>query len=222
MFSLPGRGDSPNMNLHLNILDDKRREILPLFANFSSEGFYLAGGTGLALLIGHRDSVDFDFFKEGDFDTSLLIEKINSVFSSHKISITQQEKNTVSCLIDDSIQLSFFGYRHKLLYPLIKYDYFDIASVVDIGCMKLSAITGRYMEKDYVDLYFILQNLSISELLDNFIKKYPNFDKTLILKSIVYFDDIAPEPILFKEGHDVSFETIKVFLQKIVKEYLTL
>jgi len=48
------------MNLHLNILDDKRREILPLFKNFSNDGFYLAGGTGLALQISHRDSVDFD------------------------------------------------------------------------------------------------------------------------------------------------------------------
>jgi len=208
------------MNLHLNILDDKRREILPFFKNFSEDGFYLAGGTGLALQIGHRDSIDFDFFKEGDFDTALLVEKINTIFISHKLSITQQERNTVSCLIDDSIQISFFGYRHKLLYPLIKNDYLDVASIIDIGCMKLSAITSRYVEKDYVDLYFILQNISISELLENFIKKYPNFDKALILKSLIYFDDITPEPILFKEGHDVSFETIKVFLQKTVKKYL--
>lgn len=222
MFAQSNKGDLLNMNLHLNILDDKRREILPFFKDFSDDGFYLAGGTGLALEIGHRDSVDFDFFKEGDFDTTFLIEKIGNIFVSHKISITQQEKNTVSCLIDDSIQISFFGYQHKLLFPLVKNAYFDIASIIDIGCMKLSAITGRYMEKDYVDLYFILQNILISELLENFIKKYPNFDKTLVLKSLVYFDDITEEPILFKEGHDVSFETIKVFLQKIVKEYLTL
>ena len=51
-------------------------------------------------------------------------------------------------------------------------------------------------------------------------KKYPNFDKTLILKSLVYFDDVLREPILFKEGHEVSFEIIKTFLQKIVKDYL--
>ena len=207
------------MNLHLNILDDKRRKILPLFKNFSNDGFYLAGGTGLALQIGHRDSIDFDFFKDGDFDTVLLIEKINAIFVSHKLSITQQEKNTVSCLIDDSIQISFFGHRHKLLNPLLKDDYSNIASIADIGCMKLSAITGRHLEKDYVDLYFILQKMPISELLENFVKKYPNFDKTLILKSLVYFDDIAEEPILFKEGNNVSLETIKTFLQKTVKEY---
>ena len=208
------------MDLHFSILDDKRREILPLFQNFSDDGFYLAGGTGLAIQIGHRDSVDFDFFKEGDFDTSFLIEKINEIFVSHKVSIIQQEKNTVSCLIDESIQISFFGYRHSLLYPLIKSDYFNIASIIDIGCMKLSAITSRHLEKDYIDLYFILQRISISELLENFIKKYTNIDRTLILKSLVYFDDIVEEPILFKENNNVSLEKIKNFLQKTVKEHL--
>ena len=149
------------MDLHLNILDDKRRAILPLLKDFSSDGFYLAGGTGLALQLGHRDSIDFDFFKEGDFNVDILIDKISGIFNSHKLTITQKEKNTVSCLIDDSIQLSFFGYRHSLLQPAIKTDYFDIASIIDTGSMKLSAITSRYVEKDYVDLYFILQNISI-------------------------------------------------------------
>jgi len=208
------------MDLHWNILDNKRRTILPLLENFSSDKFYLAGGTGLALQLGHRDSIDFDFFKEGDFDTILLVEKISTIFISHKLIITQQEKNTVSCLIDDSVQLSFFGYRHSLLQPLIRTKYFNIASIIDIGCMKLSAITSRYVEKDYIDLYFILQNLSLSELLENFMKKYPSLDKSLILKSLVYFDDVLKEPILFKEDHDISFETVKIFLQKIVKEYL--
>jgi hypothetical protein len=212
--------DLHNMKLHWNILDNKRQAVLPLMKDFSNRGFYLAGGTGLSLQLGYRDSIDFDFFKEGDFDTSILIEEISTAFNSHQIVITQQEKNTVSCLIDGTIKLSFFGYSHSLLQSLIKTDYFDIASIIDIGCMKLSAITSRYVEKDYVDLYFILQNISLSELLESFVKKYPNFDKTLILKSLVYFDDILREPILFKEGHDVSFDMIKLFLQKTVKEYL--
>ena len=208
------------MNLHLNILDEKRQAILPLFKDFSKDGFYLAGGTGLALLLGHRDSIDFDFFKEGDFDTDILIENISKQFTSHKLTVTQKEINTVSVLIDENIQISFFGYHHSLLMPLVKSEYFDIASMVDIGCMKLSAITSRYTEKDYVDLYFILQNVTLPELLENFVKKYPNFDKTVILKSLVYFDDLIEEPILFKENHDVSLETIKEFLQKTVKDYL--
>lgn len=54
-----------------NILDKKRLEILPLLENFKKD-FYLAGGTGLALQLGHRDSIDFDFFSLGKVDTVKL------------------------------------------------------------------------------------------------------------------------------------------------------
>ncbi len=208
------------MELHLKILDKERLDILPLFNAFSKEEFYLAGGTGLALQIGHRDSIDFDFFKEGDFDTKILISKIESIFVGHKISITSEEKNTVSWVIDERIQVSFFGYHHRLQKPLIETKYFNIASIEDIACMKFSAITGRSVEKDYVDLYFIFQKFSLSELLEIFKIKYPTLDIALILKSLVYFDDIEKEHIVFKEGHDVSFETIKEYLQKLVSGYL--
>ena len=208
------------MDMHLNILDDKRRNILPLLQNLSSEGFYLAGGTGLALQIGHRDSIDFDFFKEGDYDTSKLGDRLSSLFASHAFVITTQEKNTLSCIVDSSIQLSFFGYHHSLLNPLVKTDYLNIASIADIGCMKFSAITSRWVEKDYVDLYFVLQTISLPDLLTDCTKKYPILDTSLILKSLVYFDDVLREPIMFKEGHDVSFETVQAFLKKIVVTHL--
>ena len=207
------------MEIHFNILDEKRKAILPLLQSLSSEGFYLAGGTGLALQIGHRDSIDFDFFKEGNYDTEKLAEKLESVFSKNIFVITQQEKNTLSCIIDNSIRLSFFGYHHSLLYPLITTEYFNIASISDIGCMKCSAITSRWVEKDYVDLYFILQNASLQKLLADCAKKYPALDTSVILKSLVYFDDVLHEPIIFKEGHDVSFGNVKIFLKKVVAEY---
>ena len=207
------------MKIHFTILDDARLKILPLFKNFSNEGFYLAGGTGLALQIGHRDSIDFDFFKEDDYDTEFFIKKLINIFNSHKVVITQQEKNTISCLIDDTISLSFFKSPYILLQPFIETDYFNIASIADIGCMKFSAITSRWLEKDYVDLYFILQSIPLQMLLIDCNKKYPMLDTNLILKSLVYFDDILEEPIFFKEGHNVSFETIKIFLQKIVTDY---
>ncbi len=207
------------MKLHIDILDSVRQAILPLFQSFSDDGFYLAGGTGLALQVGHRDSVDFDFFKEGDYDTGILAEKLTLLFKEHNFVITQEEKNTLSCVIDKSIQLSFFGYKQTLLQPPIKTVYFNIASIDDIGCMKLVAITSRSVEKDYVDLYFILQTKYLSKLLDSCTKKYPTLDSGLILKSLVYFDDVLHESIMFKEGHKVSFETIKSFLQKTVKDY---
>ena len=155
------------MKIHWDILDNKRKSILPLFKHFKDEEFYLAGGTGLALQLGHRDSIDFDFFKNGDYDTANLIKKTESIFKNHELSITQHEKNTVSCVIDDTIKLSFFGYNYELIELLNNTEYFDIASIEDIACMKLTAIMSRAVEKDYVDLYFIMQKISLDDLLES-------------------------------------------------------
>lgn len=70
--------------IHYHILDGERRNILPLLGELKGQ-FYLAGGTGLALQIGHRDSIDFDFFTETDFDTALLLQKLEKVFAGKKI-----------------------------------------------------------------------------------------------------------------------------------------
>ena len=91
--------------------------------------------------------------------------------------------------------------------------------ILDVGCMKLSTIVSRSLEKDYIDLYFILKTISLEELLNCFIVKYPSMDKNLILKSLIYFDDVEQEKIIFKEGNFISLEEVKIYLQKIVKEY---
>jgi hypothetical protein len=205
--------------LHWNILDDARQAVLPQLKDIARETFYLAGGTGLALQIGHRDSIDFDFFTPGEFETVALISELERVFAAHELSITQEEKNTVSCLVDQSIQLSFFTYAYPHIRPFIESEYFPIASIADIGCMKLSAITSRSVEKDYVDLYFILKRIPLAELLALSKQKHPSLDEALILKSLVYFDDVLKEPIMFKEGNEVSFADIKAFLQKEVENY---
>lgn len=206
--------------MHWNILDEKRKTILPLLKNFSEEGFYLAGGTGLALQMGHRDSIDFDFFKKGDYDTGEMIEKIESVFKDHRIIITQEEKNTVSCVIDGDVRLSFFGYTQEVVKPLIETEYFKIASMEDIACMKLRALAKRAVEKDYVDLYFILKNIPLDDLLDFCEKKFPSFNRILTLKSLSYFDDVQNGDILFKEGHKVSMEEIQKQFGKLIEEYI--
>lgn len=206
------------MKIHWDILDSKRKSILPLFKHFKDDGFYLAGGTGLALQLGHRDSIDFDFFKNGDYDTATLIKKIESVFKNHELSITQHDKNTVSCIIDDTIKLSFFGYNYELIELLNNTEYFDIASIEDIACMKLTTIMSRAVEKDYVDLYFILQNLSLDDLLESCRKKYRSLDEILILKSLTFFDDVQNEHINFKEKHKISLKQIKKYFMEIVRQ----
>lgn len=198
-----------------NILDEKRKNILPLLKYFK-QSFYLAGGTALALQMGYRDSVDFDFFSEKDIDTKKLFEEIKIVFGEYKIIKVQDEINTLTVLIDENIKLSFFSYKYLLLEKLIDEPNLKLASILDIATMKLVAITSRASNKDYIDLYYILQNLSLSDLLDEASKKFSEIDRNLILKSLVYFEDIEIEPILFKNDKEVEFEKIKDFFKEEV------
>lgn len=200
-----------------NILDQKRLSILPLFKSFK-KSFYLAGGTSLALQIGHRDSVDFDFFSEADFDTKELFERLREIFKGHILLKIEEDQSTLTVLIDDSVKISFFTYKYKLIKQTISDENLTLASIEDIGCMKLSAITGRASNKDYIDLYFILKRLSLSDLLKKAREKYPELERNLILKSLVYFQDVTLEKILFKNNNEVIFEEVKDKLRSAVKE----
>jgi predicted nucleotidyltransferase component of viral defense system len=200
-----------------DILDKKRLEIIPLLNSFKSD-FYLAGGTGLALQLGHRDSIDFDYFSSQDIDTKKLFTKVKEVFDGHKIIKVQEEKNTLTVFIDSNIKLSFFTYKYKLLEKLINEPYFKIASILDIACMKLAAIVSRATNKDYIDLYFILKEKSLKDVLGKLNKKIPELDINLVLKSLVYFEDINKEKIKFKNNKNIDWQTIEVFFEKEIRK----
>ena len=200
-----------------NILDKKRTTILSLLKTFK-EDFYLAGGTALALQLGHRDSIDFDFFCRTSFQTIELFEKIKKVFKEYDLLKIQDDHDTLTVIVDENIKLSFFSYKYDLIDNLIDEPNLKLASVAEIACMKLSAVTGRASNKDYIDLYYILQEMSLADLLEKVSKKFPDIDQNLILKSLVYFDDIEMEPIMFKNNKDIDFKKIKDFLKKKVFE----
>jgi len=200
-----------------NILDKKRFDILPLFEELKKD-FYLAGGTALALQIGHRDSVDFDFFSEQDINTKGLFERLRDILKGHILLNIQEEFNTLTVMVDAVIKVSFFTHKYKLIKETIYDGNLSLASIEDIGCMKLSAITSRASNKDYIDLYFILKHLSLSSLLDNAYVKYPTLERNLILKSLVYFEDITLEKILFKNNNNINFEEVKDKLRSEVKK----
>lgn len=200
-----------------NILDKKRLEILPLLEKFKKD-FYLAGGTGLALQLGHRDSIDFDFFSDKDFNTEKLYAIIKELFKRHKIIKVQEEKNTLTVFIDENIKLSFFTYKYKLLKKLVNEPYFNIASILDIAVMKLSAVVSRATSKDYIDLFFILKEITLAEILVAKNKKFPELDTNLVLKSLVYFKDIKKEPIKFKNNRNIDLQMVKnFFVQEVQK-----
>jgi hypothetical protein len=203
-----------------DILDEERVNILPRLS-FLKDRFYLAGGTGLALQLGHRDSVDFDFFTKQSLDTFNLYKGLLQVFGQENVSKTLEEKDTLNVILNGNIKLSFFSYPYPLLEPLIREDFLNIANIIDVGCMKLSAIVNRAQEKDYIDLYFILKQISLVTLLSKAKEKMPDLDYNLILKSLIYFDDILKENVMFKHNQEISFDTVKEFLEEEVKKVMT-
>lgn len=202
------------------ILDKERRDILPTLAEIAGDQFYLAGGTALALLLGHRDSIDFDFFTEHDFDYRELVSKIENHFKGSRINFLRSEPDTVTVFINEVIKLSFFRYNYRLLEPTILQDGLRLASLADIACMKLSAILSRSLEKDFVDIHRILKEIPLSNLIKQCQIKFPTIDPQLILKSLVYFDDIKQEEIKFTNNNIISFDTVKQDLVAKVREYM--
>jgi predicted nucleotidyltransferase component of viral defense system len=204
--------------MYYAILDAKRREILPLCQHFAKD-FYLAGGTALALQLGHRRSIDFDFFTRKKFLPDVLLKKIKTTFKPYSPVAVQMEKNTLSVIVND-VRMSFLYYPYPLLEKVHGEPYLRLASVPDIGCMKLSAIVSRATSKDYVDLYYILQQVSLLSLLRGVHKKFPELDENLVLKSLLYFKDVQEEKIYFTKHKKRSLAAIERFIKNAVKEYL--
>lgn len=200
--------------MHYEALDEKRQALLPALGAFKKD-FYLAGGTALALQIGHRVSVDFDFFTEEDFRTEELYERVQNMFG--EVVRTQESHNTLSIVTQNDVRMSFMKYRYPLLDVCIETENTRLASITDIGCMKLSAIVSRSELKDYVDLFFILKHLSLTTLLVRLAEKIQSLDQNLVLKALVSFDDIQMEPIDFIQGNKVSVAELRDSLVKSVR-----
>ncbi|MDZ7361479.1 MAG: nucleotidyl transferase AbiEii/AbiGii toxin family protein [candidate division KSB1 bacterium] len=139
--------------MRTNILNQEQKSALALLKGNAEVGkFYLAGGTALALHLGHRYSEDFNFFTEKPFDVETLLRNLQQLGNCQKVT---QSPGTLF-LQFDSIKCSFIFYKYPLLdAPAMSPWGFSIVSIREIGAMKIMAIGGRGRRRDFVDLYFI-------------------------------------------------------------------
>lgn len=180
-----------NINLRWDILDKKRLSLLPKLKFLKKQGFYLAGGTALALQIGHRVSVDFDFYNPAAFDSEKILAEFQE--NSAKTTLIQKAKNTLIAKIE-GIDISLFTYQYKLLHPLVITGSFNLASLEDIAAMKLIAIIQRGVRRDFIDLYFLIKLLGLNKVFQLTQKKYHPFNKYLGLQALTYFTDAEKTP----------------------------
>jgi predicted nucleotidyltransferase component of viral defense system len=178
--------------LHLEILPEEQLKLLKLLSGETFiRDFYLAGGTGLALYLGHRQSFDFDFFIPTDFDTSQIVNILNGL---GKYERGNEEKNTVNGLLN-GVRVSFLGYKYDIIDEFSHYQSIRLAGIRDIASMKLEAIAGRGSKKDFVDMYFLLNQFSLEEIFSFHALKYGVGlnNQYHHLKSLVYFNDADEE-----------------------------
>jgi len=178
--------------------------------------FYLAGGTGLALQLKHRVSLDFDFFIKKEIDSSILAQKIKKL---GRFSIEKEADNTLIGIFRGT-RITFLTYEYPLLFPLKEIYRIKVCDIKDIGCMKIAAISSRGTKKDFIDLFFICQKgTPLKTLLKLFRKKYESVDYNMmhILKSLVYFEDAQREPMP-RMIVPISWPKVKNFFKEEIKK----
>ncbi len=203
--------------LKIDVLPDYQREIFDKIIHFDwIKDFYLAGGTGLALQIGHRESIDFDFFTCISFDTLSILNELQKLGIVKVISHTN---NILHCFLNN-IQISFFKVQYDLIDKPIEHHNLKIASTLDIFLMKLQAISGRGSRKDFIDLYFLLKLYKLNEISNLYLKKYGIILQSdyHLHKALVYFNDAENQPFP-KMFIEINWEQIKKTIIEIVRNF---
>jgi predicted nucleotidyltransferase component of viral defense system len=197
--------------MHREVLTKRAAELYWSLSLFS--GFYLAGGTALALQIGHRISVDFDLFSDQDIERSLL-PRVQRVFSdAASIAPLINNSDELTVLVDD-VKITFLKYPFPTFDPFVIYDDVPLLSVREIAATKAYTIGLRGAFKDYIDLYFILseQHVTLTDIIDIAEKNFGfEFNSRLFLEQLVFLDDVEDTDIQFLKTSITGAELLSFF-----------
>lgn len=186
----------------------------------SEKDFYLAGGTALAIHLGHRKSIDLDFFGQAEFDPLGLEQEIRSRFQDPiEIQVAGSSRNTLN-LFCNGTKVDILRYNYPMLEKAIRAGNYLLAGVPDIAAMKLSAVTNRGSRKDFFDLNRLLDEFSLGELLDFYSRKFSGHDRFMVIRALTYFEDAEnePDPVMLSA---VNWATVKQSIQDQVGNYST-
>lgn len=176
--------------------------------------FYLAGGTALSLQIGHRRSVDLDFFSETDEVGEASRDQLVRCLKPFSVQVIENVGGNLLVLAN-GIRTGFFGYGYPLVGNTVILENVTLASLADIGLMKCDALITRGSRKDFYDLYFIARSIPFEQLLQLGQKKYAQFRDfpLMVLESMTLFDnaDRDVQPDLFEP---VAWDQVKEFFMQ--------
>lgn len=198
------------MQIFDNVIDQSIRSVLPTLARYV-DSFYLGGGTGLALQIGHRKSEDLDFFTTQSFDENL------PGFNIAGFQVIQQYRGTVHGVLY-GVRVSFLYYPVSLIKETYKWEGIKIASIPDLIGEKFKTASQRGAKKDFCDLYAAFKSgISIQQGCKYFKQRFRDTGIQFysILKGLTYFEDAEsdPEPIWMQPDFNTDWENIKIFFR---------
>lgn len=203
--------------MYHNVLSPER---LTLFAKLRQfPRFYLAGGTALALQLGHRQSIDFDCFSSDPISESLLAD-VERVYADATVVPVVNYADELTVRVAET-KLTFLTYPFPLLDDLVDLDGMPALGIAELAVTKAYTIGRRGALKDYVDLYTIVKggHATLQEISDRATRKYGDrFNARLFLEQLVWLKDIEDEPILFL-GNPVNKDQIRVYFEQQVQAF---
>ena len=204
--------------LHHNTIDTNTfRTLQSLFQKDYLKSFALAGGTSLSLQFGHRKSIDIDLFAFEDVEMNEIALQLENDYTDFKLN--KVTRSFIFCFIN-GIKSDFVKHSNNLIIKqIITEEGLKMFSAEDIGAMKLAAICGRGVKKDFYDLYMLFQHFSLKDLLLWHDEKFKSDNSWMALRSLQYFVDAEeteqPELVITFP----SWEKIKKFIIDKVNEY---
>ena len=191
--------------LHLEAIEPKTLELLRKLQSLSIfEHSRLVGGTALALQLGHRKSIDLDMFGSIEATSGEIQDACRN---AGELEISKTSKN-INIYWVDGIKVDCVNYPYEWLEECKVLDGLRLASVNDIAAMKISAIINRGTKKDFIDLHFLLKEMSLNQILDLYDKKYPDGSRFIAIKSLTYFEDAESDPMPYM-FNDVTWDDVK-------------
>lgn len=200
--------------MHDEILNKAQTELLPLMSQFK-RGFYLVGGTAIALYIGHRRSVDFDMFKPSLLRHKKILDKLEA--SSFEVMVTRRVEEQMN-LVVNGVKLTFFQYPFPVVAGNKFKDVFKTPSLVSLAAMKAYALGRSSKWKDYVDLYFLLTRyFSLKEVSAKATEIFGElFSEKLFRAQLSYYEDVDyTEQVEYIINNPPDDDVIKETLTKL-------
>lgn len=160
-------------------------------ANPDFSPFFLVGGTGLALLIGRPISIDLDFFTRDKIDFRDLAQTdLKNFPDANVFNANDSDLNTII----QGVKVDFVHQYYPFINPLKQIEGITHLSKFDIASQKVYVILGPGSKKDFYDLYYLFKDFTLKEIVEGYQRKYGNFYASMIIRSIIWFDDAENQP----------------------------